>query len=387
MVVLFSMLERIVFAPVRGLWRVPLLFWMAWLIALVFVIGAWLVLYQPAVGINFTLSEGVFLGAGLAIVAAYFGHGLNRDSIKPLLGWWINPFITLATLVLAIIAVELGLRYWVVMSDNFALSKMHQNWNRLYWQPVNELGFRDYPPNTDPTRQKIIVMGDSFVAGYGVNDIDDTFPHQLGALMGEDYAVNIVAVPGIGIGTALADVMKYPVKPDVLVVSHYINDLIEGAAKRVLPAFEGVRQTPPEGLSWWIDNFYIANFWYYRVYHYFSINAGTRYSDYIREAYANTEAWRIYETEELDVLIAWTEANDVQLYVIVWHNLADREGSLPLIAPVLAYFEEKGIPTLNMAEALEGLPVSQITANIFDAHPSIEAHRIASERLYALIIP
>lgn len=373
-------------APLRLLWRAPLLFWLAWVGAVVAVFVAWLLAYQPAIGQAFTWEEVSLLAGGLWAVFAYFSHRL-REALPRLQGWWLNPLVTLVTVVLILLALELGLRYLVAVSDNFALSKMHQNWHKLYWKPINALGFRDNEPNDDPTRTHLIVMGDSFPSGYGVNDIADTFPHQLGARLGEAYAVNVVAVPGVGIGTALADVMKYPIKPQILVVSHYINDLIEGAARDILPPFAGVRSAPTPQAAWWTDNFYLANFLYYRVYHYFSLNVSTSYADYIRAAYANPDAWQTYETQELDVLMQWTRENDIALYVVVWHNLVDRESSLPLIAPVLAYFEARGVPTLNTAELFANDPPAQLTANAFDAHPNAHAHARVAEALYALLKP
>jgi hypothetical protein len=373
-------------APLRLLWRAPLLFWLAWLGAGLAVIVVWLLTYQPAIGQALAWQEVALLVGGLWATFAYFSHRL-REALPRLQGWWLNPFVTLVTLVLVLLALELGLRYLVAMSDNFALSKMHQNWHKLYWKPINTLGFRDNEPNDDPTRTHLIVMGDSFPSGYGVNDIADTFPHQLGARLGEAYAVNVVAVPGVGIGTALADVMKYPVKPQILVVSHYINDLIEGAARGVLPPFAGVKSAPSADAAWWIENFYLANFLYYRVYHYFTLNVGASYADYIRSAYANPDAWQTYEAEELDVLMQWTQENDIALYVVVWHNLVDREGSLPLIAPVLAYFEARGVPTLNTAELFADVPPAQLTANAFDAHPNARAHARVAEALYTLLKP
>lgn len=373
--------------PLLLLRHVPPLFGVAWLLAFFSVVSVWIIHFQPAVGLPLAPLEAFWLLCGGAWVAGYFSYGLDRAALQRLGGAWVNPFITLVTLCLLFLAIELGLRYFIAMSDSFAFSKMHQNWERLYWQPINDYGYRDNPPNTDTTRQQLLVMGDSFVTGYGVNDIANTFPHQLGRLLGESYAVNIVAVPGIGIGTALADVMRYPSRPDVLVVSHYVNDLAEGAAGRVLPPLRGLRQEPDPTLAWWVERLYMVNFYYYRLHHYFSLGAGDRYMDYLRDAYQNPDAWAIYQAEELDVLMDWTADNGVSLYVVVWCNLADCAGSADMLQPVLAYFEARNVPTLSTLTLFDAIPAQRLMVNSFDAHPSIEAHQRVSEALYALIAP
>ncbi len=376
---------RVARLPLRWLRRVPPLFGGVWLLAVVGVLGGWLLAFQPAAGLPFALEEGLWLGGGMTWALGWFTCGLDRDGLRALNGRWVNPFVTLVTLCLLILGAELWLRYGVAMSDSFAFSKMHQNWYRLYWQPVNAYGYRDNPPNDDPTRRHVLVMGDSFAVGYGVNDIADTFPHQLARLLGDAYAVNVVAVPGFGVGSAFADLQRYPTAPDVLVLSHYLNDIAEGTAGRVLPPLRGLRRDPDPAWIWWVENAYLANFYYYRVYHYAALNTGERYMDYLRAAYANPEAWAIYASEELEAVVGWVRERDVPLYVVVWCNLADCEGSADMLAPVLAYFAARDVPTVNTLTLFAGIAPQQLMVNPFDAHPSVLAHQRVSEALHALI--
>lgn len=224
------------------------------------------------------------------------------------------------------------------------------------------------------------------VTGYGVDDIADTFPHVLDDALGEEYSVNIVAQPGWGIFSALGAVQAYPIQPDILILSHYINDISEGtAAQEYGQAFPQIRIEPTESQRWWTDRFYIANFLYYRVFLYTQHDSLELYNDWIYRAYENQAVWTAYQ-EELQSVINWTAENDIPLIVLVWSNLLDIEGSQSITEPIVAYFSEQNIPVLAMSDYLIDMPVSQRTVNPFDAHPGETSHQIAGEQLAEILL-
>lgn len=381
-----GLLKRFIFIPITVLNRFPKLFICLSILFPFVIFLIWIISFQPAVGISLSLSEVVFLVGYLYWFLSYIFPNISVTELNHFSKSWIsNLTVFAATLLFSIVAIELGLRYFVVMSDNFALSKMHQNWHRLHWKPINHLGFRDFEPNTDKTKDQIIVMGDSFAVGYGINDIENTFPHRLSQLLGDKYAVNVVGAPGVGTGTAFADVRKYPAFPKTLIVSYYINDLIEGDAKQALPPFSSVLTAPSPELKWLVENLYIFNFYYYRIYYYFFSQGGESYSEYIAQAYKNPEALRLHRENELDLLVEWCRLNDVNLYIVVWFNLVDLDGSKKMLEPILSYFEEKGIAWLDTSTILSSIPSHDRVVNIWDAHPSVLAHTIIADELYKIL--
>ncbi|MDQ7035707.1 MAG: hypothetical protein Q9P01_12990 [Anaerolineae bacterium] len=267
--------------PIVIIRRIPVLLWLIDLIAFVMIIAVWIVVYQPAVGIALSGAEYFWLFGGFYGMIALSTVGTMQQSSP--IGWWASPLITITTIVLIIIGLELGLRYVWVMSDNFQFSKMHSNWSRLYWNPLNTESYRDYHPALNDERMQIIVAGDSLAAGYGVDSIDDTFPHLLDNLLGDDSTVNIVAQPGWGISTALGALENYPTKPDIVILSHYINDIAEGSAgQQYSQPFPTIRLEPTENQRWWVENFYIANFLYYRVFLYTQYDSVGLYNGWLR---------------------------------------------------------------------------------------------------------
>jgi hypothetical protein len=48
-------------------------------------------------------------------------------------------------------------------------------------------------------------------------------------------------------------------------------------------------------------------------------------------------------------------------------------------------FNELGITVVDMSEPLRAYDTSQLIVNRFDTHPSITAHRLAADELYAVL--
>lgn len=375
--------------PILWLRRFPAILWLIWLISISGAIIVWIVRFQPAIALPLSPVEQFWLlscAIGLILLPIANLSIEERAGLGKRLGWQGSPLISVTTIVLIVIAIELGLRYFWVASDNFQFSKMHQNWARLYWNPINEKGYRDYPvPAADDKRTHIIVAGDSLAAGYGVDHIADTFPHKLNDLLGDDYTVSIVAQPGWGVASELGAVIDYPIKPDILILSHYINDINEGTAgKNYGRPFPPIRLDPDETQRWWVDNFYIANFLYYRVFLYTQHDAVHLYDDWVYGAYSNHKVWRAYK-KELQTVIDWTNENNVRLIVLVWPDLLNVEGSRSITNPVVKYFSNRDIPVLDMANYFQDEPPSRLTVNPFDAHPSIYSHKIVAEQLAKII--
>ena len=80
-------------------------------------------------------------------------------------------------------AAETYLRIFYITTDGYGFTAMNYWWYKDYgWAHLNSLGYRDYEPTPDDPAHpltRIGVIGDSFVMGHGINNIDDTFPQLL----------------------------------------------------------------------------------------------------------------------------------------------------------------------------------------------------------------
>ena len=77
-------------------------------------------------------------------------------------------------------------------------------------------------------KTKVMVVGDSFVHGDGIEYARDRFSNQLAEKLGNNYVVFNLGVGGTNVTHYIENIVKYPYSPDVLVVSIGVND-IEGA--------------------------------------------------------------------------------------------------------------------------------------------------------------
>jgi hypothetical protein len=95
---------------------------------------------------------------------------------------------------------------------------------------VNAAGFRD-PRAFDAAtaagaRPRVVVLGDSFMWGAGV-DADQTVPRQLERALGDETAVFNVSVPGWGLDQMYLAWLRYRdvLRPDVVVVAFIDDDV------------------------------------------------------------------------------------------------------------------------------------------------------------------
>jgi hypothetical protein len=328
----------------------------------------------------------------LALITCY---GLDRQELREIssrLGKnrYTGPLITTTFFIVIGLCAELGVRYFVTRSDSYGFTLMNEKWVETYWHPTNSLGYRDYEPavDLDDTVQRVLVVGDSFVAGAGVERVDDTFPHILGQLLGNDYTVNIVAQPGWESPQQYEALNQYPVAPDIVILSHYIND-IDWIAEREYPeVYEALLPPqPPAALRWLVDNFFLPNYVYWNILSKNVIDpwaVGNPYLDLAIANYNDPEIWAEQEAV-LSRFVDWAQAHRVHLIVVVWPLLTAIDQSEPMVAPVERFFEAEGINVLNMAEVLIGKDQAEIVVNPFDGHPNVYAHSLAAEQLFGLL--
>ena len=120
-------------------------------------------------------------------------------------------------------------------------------WFERHWKPVNSLGYRDaepFPPK--PGQKSLVVLGDSFAAGHGVNRAEDRFSSVAATILGQDWQVFNVAKIGWDTMDETRALKAFPVKPDVVVLAYYLNDIFHAAQEEDFPLRFGVNL--PRGL-------------------------------------------------------------------------------------------------------------------------------------------
>jgi hypothetical protein len=296
-----------------------------------------------------------------------------------------NICLSLLVFFLTFMGLELYFKLFFAQSDGFGYTLASQNWYDRYWQE-NSLGYRDveWTPERLDGKIKVMVVGDSFVAGSGIANPADRFSDQLGRLLGDDYAVLNVASPGWDSIDEVEAIITYPYRPDILILSYYLND-IEGTAYQRGQHRPQIRRDPPSWLRPVVQNSYMVNFLYWRL-----VRLGPQawaevyWNDWLKKIAADPDI-RWQHRQELEMIIAGAASERVPLLAVVFPNLAAVEESRLLTQPVIDLFEEHGVPVLDAGTLVAGRDPAEITINALDAHPNEAVNLEVAEQLYRMI--
>jgi len=296
-----------------------------------------------------------------------------------------NLSLSVLVVFLTLMALELFFKLFFAQSDGFRYTLASHNWYDWYWRE-NSLGYRDreWTPELLEGKTKVMVVGDSFVAGTGIADPNDRFANQLGQMLGVDYAILNVASPGWDTVDEVQAIVAYPYKPDILILSYYIND-IEGTAYNSGFERPQIRQDPPAWILPLIQNSYAANFLYWRL-----IRLGPQewaaiyWEDWLKKISTDTDIrWR--HQQELLMIAEGAASEQIPLFVVVFPNLAALEESRLMTQPVIDLFQMHKIPVLDVSEILAGRAPAETMVNAIDSHPNEVINLEIAQHLYELI--
>jgi hypothetical protein len=297
---------------------------------------------------------------------------------------WTGVMISLTTCVLIVFSAELVLRYGVVFSNSYARGLLHARWTELYWKPFNQYGYRDYAiPTAEPGVQRVLVVGDSFVAGIGVNNIDDTFPHILGRQLGDTYQVNIAAHAGWNFLDELGGMRAYRPQPDIIIWSYFLNDVSDADPQSYVD-FGTLFTPPPAELQQFVDNFYLGEFLYWNVYQQILAGGDRNYANLLLRSFTKPEVWSLHQTQ-LQEVVDYANETRTRLVVIVFPVLTQVEESAPMTRMVATYFRSKGVEAIDMSDLLVGRNPMELIANPWDMHPNVSTHTLAAHELFRIL--
>jgi hypothetical protein len=297
-----------------------------------------------------------------------------------------NVLLAIFSIWLVLVGLELFFRFFFAQSDGWNFTLAAENWSNRYWQ-VNSLGYRDIEWTSDMLagRTKIMVLGDSFVAGHGIEDEDNRFSNVLGQLLGPDYAVMNVGMSGADTRKAIENGLGYPHTPDMLVYAFYINDIGDTVVNMGLEPFQvRVPQVPP-GLAPLVEGSHAFNFFYWRVYRLASREWTASQWDWLLRAYENPEVWQAYESLLLE-MDHFAREKELKLIVVVFPNLLAVKESLAVTAKVAALYRDQGVPVLEVVDLIEDIPPQQLIVNSVDWHANEFLNQLIAEALYQLIL-
>jgi hypothetical protein len=327
------------------------------------------------------------VGIGLLILLLFALRPKRPDPQSKIRKGLQNFTLALLSLFITLMALEFYMKVFFAQTDDFGHTLAFKNWYDRYWGETNSLGYRDREWTWDDVagKHKIMVLGDSFVAGYGIEAQEDRMSNQLGRLLGDDYAVMTVAISGWGTRSEMCAGAHYPIKPDTLILAYYVNDIEEMVQElgRDEPEFDFVKI--PDGCQKpLVENSYLYNFVYWRLYRLGMKPAKCSYWDWVFDLYEDPEAWAVHRRDLL-TLAEYTKEEDIQLIVVIIPHLIYVERSVPVVRRISELFQAEGVPTLDVTQLIQGEPRSVILASPVDPHASEMVHRRIAECLCQMI--
>jgi hypothetical protein len=292
-----------------------------------------------------------------------------------------ESLLVLCSILAVFLLFEAFFRYGQATTDGFGFTLTAQRWFKKHWRPLNSFGIRDVEHDFQVERCRVFVVGDSFVAGHGIEDVADTFGRLLARESALDFDVVLVAQNGLDTRGEFELMQSLGVRPQLIVLSHFIND-VEGAFR------DAGLEAPdmpdmPRGLLAVVNHSHFLNHLYWRVFMTPSIQqASARYLEWLEGGYTDQTAMDLHR-ERLSLFTDYAGEHGIPLVAVVWPMLSDVAGTMRFTAPIVSWFRERGVPVLDLAERFQDRPAEELVVNAFDAHPNLEV----SAEVAGLLLP
>lgn len=280
---------------------------------------------------------------------------------------------------------ELGLQLFFVESAGTGNTLAARRWHERYWHPVNSFGYRDveHTPTDLAGKKRLVALGDSFVAGCGIDRAEERFPDRLGVMLGNDWEVINIARPGWNTAQEYQALAAYPYRFDVVVLAYYINDIDGAAAKHgfVRPPLQDAK---PELLESWINRSNLINLAYSRWYAFRHPDTSRKYWDYLTTCFSSETVWPTH-VDELRSIVDYCHNRDIPMAAMLIPNLLHVEESRAITGRVGKALGAVDVTTLDLTETLAGREPETLVVNALDAHANEALHREMADLLFPVV--
>ena len=308
------------------------------------------------------------------IAALVYAHRVERL-------WLEKTALAVLSLFMAAMFAEFYFKVFFAQPDAPFTLAMH-NWHQKYYEgTINSLGYRDVEWANEMVmgKTKVMIVGDSFVEGVGIEDPKDRFPDQLAKMLGSDYVVLNLGKRRANTVEEIEAIINYPYAPDILVLSYFVNDI-----DNVRWWFNFDREPSmfvPAILSPLVNNSYAFNFLYWRLFRLLQFGQPDAEWSYLLKFYNDPNAWWLHHQDLLSIHQG-AQAEQIPLVVVVFPSMNRTEESKVVTKRIINLFEERDVPVLDVSVVIEDIPVDERVASPFDPHPSELVHKLVAEALY-----
>ncbi|OWY20986.1 SGNH/GDSL hydrolase family protein [Sphingobacteriales bacterium UPWRP_1] len=273
-------------------------------------------------------------------------------------------------------------------------------WVKWYWH-TNSLGYRDEEvrlPEANSTCN-IVVAGDSFTAGVGINQPEMRFTNVLQSKLPAGYRVFNLGVPGADTPDEYQNLLNFPARADLIVLVHYVNDA--EYLTKIPDTTSAKPQVKNKKEEWFLvkQSFFI-NYIYYKsmelmqkwqfaahfknqnasLYEYLCSNESTRQ---LSETCFIQPACMEKHLQNLHRFADYANEQCVPLVVILFPKLTNDFidfSNTYINKPITAQLQLWDIDVFNVYEIARVLPEYKRRVNRSDYHPSALLHTTTASR-------
>jgi hypothetical protein len=253
-------------------------------------------------------------------------------------------------------------------------------WYERYWTLRNPAGYRDVDRRGENGRP-VFMIGDSFVAGLGIADVEDRMSNLMDRELAPEYRVHNLGSLGSDTRDEYRRLLEQPEPPAALILVYYTNDIEKAchdAGFRV-PTWAPYSDLPAAGRAI-VQRSYLLDFLYWRVPH----GELVPFESGLESCYTNPAALSLH-LSDLKQFVSFANEHRVPLLVVAFPHLVNTEASRRLIEPVIRFFEDQRIPLLDVSPIVERLKLRDRIANQNDAHPSVLLNRLVADSLLVML--
>jgi lysophospholipase L1-like esterase len=289
-------------------------------------------------------------------------------------------------------ALEVVFVLFVDQSDAFNGTNVSKRWFRRYIDGQRNdggRGFRDRRTLDMPVpkgAKRIVVYGDSFVAGHGIQRMDDRFTERLERAFNADgverVQVHNLGEPGYEISMIEA-IMQATLETygaiDVVIYCYMMND-IEGYDPRTEQFLREINSRAPTHPL--ITRTYFLNWVYFR-WQQLRTDAAVNYFPHLKDSYS-TPAW-LSVAASLDRMKQRCEAKGVEFRLVVFPFMQDLGPDYPFRdahQKLADWARDHNVPLIDMEPLLAAHRHEGLAVNAFDAHPNVHANKLIADAIY-----
>ena len=296
---------------------------------------------------------------------------------------------------------------FVSISCGGSQTLVSKNWFAKHWTQ-NKYGFRDWEPeNLDrPDKPNIFIVGDSYVAGHGIDDTSYRFSNIMRQNLQSRFDVFNLGVCGADTKEELQFIKDYPVKADYIVVAHTNNDIYNVLAKSKIKQLLKTQKDSlmlnfklkPSALLF-VSQSFSLNFFDYIIKNTLreiviksQAESFSNFESFLSSSSAKNLEMNYYRNNKLlnahfaqiDNFISYANQDSARLLFLLFPKIdsevmeyTNRTANLP-IGEHLASLK---IASINLTSVLGEIPQQKRVISQFDPHPGTIANRAIADTL------